>query len=258
MTRRLLTGLIDALWTSACPVCRRPLKTGETVCGTCAGSISPLSGVRCCRCTALLARTDGSIEYRGGTCPECTALPRGIAARIIAADYASVRGLVVAFKFERNRAVGHILANHLARTLRSHPLAREADVVVPVPLHSRQARDRGFNQSDMLARAAAEAIGVPCVLDALIRSRKTEQQAKLRLRSDRAANVAEAFAPHRADAFRGKRVLLVDDVITTGATVGACAQALHAGGAAEVYAAALAHPFLTAVGDQVDIEAFPA
>lgn len=250
-------GVKDALWTSACPACGGPLDGTDVLCSPCRDSIRSLSGVRCARCSVLLSRSDGPLEYREGGCVACRTLPTGISARIIAAEYTSIRDIFVAFKYERNRFVGNVLAERLGATLRDHPLAREFEVVVPVPLHRPRLRERGFNQSDVLAQASARALGIPCILDAVRRFRKTEQQAKLRRRSERAANVAGAFTVDRPEAIRGRRVLLVDDVITTGATVGACADALRTSGATDVFAAALAHPFHTIDGDQVDIRRYP-
>lgn len=216
-----------------------------------------LTGLRCARCTALLSSTSRRLAYRDGSCPTCSALPPNVSARIIATEYASLCELFFAFKYERHRFVGEILANHLAATLVGHPLAHRAELVVPVPLHRKRLRARGFNQSDVLAERAAKALGIRCAFDAVRRVRKTEQQARIRLRSERAANVAGAFSVDRSDLVRGRRVLLVDDVITTGATVGACADALRSAGASEVLAAALAHPFHTIDGDRVDTDLYP-
>jgi ComF family protein len=105
-----------------------------------------------------------------------------------------------------------------------------ADIAVPVPLHRRRARERGFNQADDLARAT----GLP-VVRALRRVRATPSQTDLPA-ARRYANVRDAFALRRGIDVRGLRILIVDDVCTTGATIEACARVLRQGGAAQVSA----------------------
>jgi len=245
----VLAGLADAVWTPACPICQSPLEGSEVVCRACAGDVISLPGARCVRCSDPLSSATE-------TCPGCKALPKGIAARIIAADYASIRRPIIAFKYERNRAIGRFLAERLATALRDHPLAKTAEVVVPVPVHTRRKRERGFNQSDVLAEAAANALHLPCFPDAIERIRNTRQQTALSSASERAANVAGAFAMRKNDHIAGRRVLLVDDVITTGSTASACAEVLIAGGAVEVIAAALAHPFPVGFAGAIDTETY--
>lgn len=114
-----------------------------------------------------------------------------------------------------------------------------ADVVVPVPLHPRRLAERGYNQSALLARAVAEQLDVPFAPRALERRRETAQQARLG-RADRLANMAEAFDVRDALAVQSRNVLLVDDVLTTGATLLACRQALIAAGVANVTSVCLA------------------
>jgi len=115
------------------------------------------------------------------------------------------------------------------------PLTAEADAMIPVPLHWRRYWARRFNQSAVLAEAIARVSQVPLVLGALKRVKATPQQVGLS-QSARALNVQGAFrvTPSGKAAVAGRRLILVDDVITTGATVDACARALLRGGAAEV------------------------
>jgi ComF family protein len=126
-----------------------------------------------------------------------------------------------------------VLARQLGALLR--PLPAACDLVVPVPLHPRRFRGRGFNQAAELVRGA----GARPILGVLIRTRDTPPQTE-RPRSLRLRNVARAFAVPAPEMVHGKRVLLVDDVMTTGATADACAQALLAAGAASVCVLCLA------------------
>ncbi len=112
-------------------------------------------------------------------------------------------------------------------------------VVVPVPLHPSRLAERGFNQAALLAGPVARDLGAPLLARALVRTRDTPQQATLD-RAGRLGNVRRAFAARDPEALAGKRVLLVDDVRSTGATLDACAEALRAAGVREVRALVLA------------------
>jgi ComF family protein len=140
----------------------------------------------------------------------------------------SLRAIVHALKYDRRIT----LAGPLAALMREH--GRDAldgsDAVVPVPLHRRRRRARGFNQAEELAKL----LGPPCV-DALRRTRFTRSQIDLP-EAERQANVRNAFAPARRADVRGLCVVLVDDVCTTGATLEACAAVLRHAGAREVRA----------------------
>ena len=115
-----------------------------------------------------------------------------------------------------------------------------ADVVVPVPLFPRRQRVRGYNQSALLAEALARRMALPADERTLVRARSTASQAETRNVDERKVNVRDAFQC-RGRQLAGKRVLLVDDVSTTGATLDACAQALRKAGVASVWALTFAH-----------------
>lgn len=119
----------------------------------------------------------------------------------------------------------------------AHPMP--ADVVVPVPLYPARLKERGFNQAALLARELAQQSGLAMNKQTLIRHRSTASQVGLDA-EQRKENVRNAFRC-TDDALSGKRVLVIDDVCTTGSTLGACAAALHAGGADSVRALTLAH-----------------
>jgi ComF family protein len=146
-----------------------------------------------------------------------------------------LRSTILAAKFRSGRFVARRLGVWLAPKL-----MRPFDVVVPVPLHASRLRERGYNQSAEMARGIAEMRSRPLSEAALARVRRTAPQSGLCL-EDRAANVAAAFGPGKcAGLVCGARVLLVDDVVTTGATAQACMRALLACGARDVYLAVAA------------------
>jgi ComF family protein len=139
-----------------------------------------------------------------------------------------LRAIIHALKYDHRQSLGRPLARLMART--ADGLLCGVELVVPVPLHSGRRRARGFNQAEELAKH----LGLPW-RDVLRRSRATEPQADLPA-DRRQANVKDAFAVRRRGSIDGLTVLLVDDVSTTGATLGACAEVLRSAGAREVRA----------------------
>lgn len=141
----------------------------------------------------------------------------------------SLRSLIHLFKYSGMKPLSAPLAELLGRVI---PPEEEFDAVVPVPLHWKKQWERGFNQSELLARRLAKQRHIP-MLRALKRKRSTATQAGLASASRR-RNVAGAFVVRGNAALAGKKLLLIDDVMTTGATASACAAALKRGGAKSV------------------------
>jgi ComF family protein len=160
-------------------------------------------------------------------------------ARAVAQFDGVIRNLVHSFKY----ADRHEASSFFARLMRAAggELIREADLLVPVPLHRTRLWSRRYNQAAILARRLSEITGLPLGLTLLRRVRQTQSQVGL-TSHERRENVAAAFAvaPGAETRLHGKRILLIDDVITTGATLGACAETLKRAGAAEVDCLALA------------------
>ena len=144
-------------------------------------------------------------------------------------------------KYQGKRSLGIELGRRLGEALAREPVFSSADMLVPVPLHPLKARERGFNQSEFICRGITEASGIPTEPALLLRTRDTETQTLLSTER-RKMNVhgAFGFSTGRRTAVRGRRVIVVDDVITTGATVSECVSVLRSGGADAVFAAAVA------------------
>ncbi|MBN1221024.1 MAG: ComF family protein [Anaerolineae bacterium] len=139
-------------------------------------------------------------------------------------------------KYRNHRATASILGHILVDTYRAYGL--EVDVIVPVPLHPSRFRERGYNQSELLARQMAIILDLPVDTKTLQRVRKTKSQMELGV-SERRRNVLNAFVGN-SQQLAGQRVLLIDDVCTTGSTLDACAAALKDSGAISVWGLTLA------------------
>ena len=148
----------------------------------------------------------------------------------------AVSEMVYGLKYRNIRA----LAPELGRLMAAHLDlgATPADVLVPVPLHRSRERERGYNQSELLAREVSRQTGIDFLFRALSRTRDTPPQVSITGHEERKRNLEGAFAS--TGDLRGLRVLLVDDVVTTGSTMSACASVLKAGGATRVWGLALA------------------
>ena len=146
-----------------------------------------------------------------------------------------IRKAILQFKYEAEWARAEHLGPLLASSIED---LHDIDALVPVPLHPARLRQRGFNQSLLLAKHVSALMNLP-VEELVVRTRRTQAQAQLR-GIDRAANVAEAFGVPVAERVNGRAIVLIDDVVTTGSTLAACASALRAAGATSVSAVTLA------------------
>lgn len=229
-----LSGFLARAWSAGveqalparCGVCGG---VGALLCVRCARALPTAGSQRCRRCwaTCLVGECPRCAEYG---C-ECTAVRAGF-------SYAAgAKQLVSAVKYGGRFALAGPMSALMARSWTAYGLSIEA--VAAVPLHPRRERERGFNQAEILAGGVATALGLPHLRGLATRPRATRPQARLSGEADRRANVYDAF-DCRSAAAAGTRLLLIDDVTTTGATLGACASALFAAGAEAVYGFAFA------------------
>ncbi len=224
LCERIVSTVVDVVFPRRCAGCER---RGEWVCAECLAAL-PLA--------ALPLAVPPWCDRCGEAHCQCDRLPAVLGAVRAVGPYDGwLRSAILAFKYEGETARTEHLGDLLAGTLAS---VESPDILVPVPLHRRRLRERGYDQADLLARRVARVTGIPTVR-ALVRTRATAQQARLGA-GDRAGNVAGAFAAAAGTQLQGARIVLVDDVYTTGSTAAACGEAALAAGASWVGAVVLA------------------
>jgi ComF family protein len=238
MPHHLINYLINFVYPPRCAACDRrlPLETTHRVCADCLAAVERLHDPLCMVCGVPVdpSRDENSPEW----CRSCiTAPPAFTQARAITryrADdeaHAPVPAMIRRHKYGRDQSLTHALAECVGTPI---PLAEnDYDLVVPVPLHRARLRWRGFNQAALLGSAIARRIGRPLDTVSLIRSRATPSQTA-KDRQERHRNVRDAFHVGRPARIANRRILLIDDVMTTGATADECARALLAAGARRV------------------------
>lgn len=219
---RLASVSLDLLYPPKCVACDRE---GEFLCPTCFATLPHLLPPFCKRCSQPVAR--------GDACRRCETAPLDIDGIVAPFRMEGVaREAVHRLKYSNLRAIAPLLGDLLADFLTERGVL--GDILVPVPLHSRRERQRGYNQAALLARHAGERLRLPVGADALSRRRDTPSQTARSQAEERRTNVQGSFHCPRPEMVDGLNVLLVDDVCTTGATLEACAVALKDAGAASV------------------------
>jgi ComF family protein len=226
----------DLILPPVCLRCYEPLASHGALCAACWRGIDFIRAPLCDRLGLPLTYADSEVTLSAAAMRRAPDYAR---ARAIARFDGTMRELIHRLKYSDR----HELFDLFAPMLRSagHELIAQADCLVPTPLHRMKLWRRRFNQAAMLAQRLARDTGLPLELDALIRVKQTPSQVDLGWQ-ERRANVEAAFAvpPGRAERVKGRHVLLIDDVITTGATVEACARVLKQAGAKQVDVLALA------------------
>ncbi|MGE5271481.1 MAG: ComF family protein [Thiohalocapsa sp.] len=225
--RQLYRVVVDAVLPPRCLACGETVGEPDALCGSCWSSITFFVPPYCSICGLPFPYP----TEEGAVCPDCA---RGRAswdlARAVMRYDKHSRRLVLALKYDRTE-VAPALGAWMRRA--GGQVLDGADLMVPVPLHWTRLLSRRYNQAALLAQAIHAGGGPPVAPDWLVRRRRTPSQGRLGPLA-RARNVRGAFAMRPGRSVRGKRVVIVDDVLTTGATVEECARVLRRGGAAYV------------------------
>jgi ComF family protein len=228
--RRLVDPVLAVVFPSACPACGRAIAAPGRgpLCEPCWASLPRHERGAACGCGRPL------LAGRAGPCGRCRRGRQPFAAGASLGPYEGpLRVLVQQLKYHGRRRAASRVAALLLEDEAVRRLVATSDLVVPVPLHPRRLRERGYNQSALVAAELARLGGVAYGEGALVRRRDTPPQAG-RSAAERRRNVEGAFAVRRHGAVAGRVLTVVDDVVTTGATARECARALVSAGAAEV------------------------
>lgn len=233
-----LQTLLHAVFPPECLGCGARVEQDFSICGTCWGETPFIFGASCDLCG--IALPGQTTQGEALICDDCLHVARPWSKGRAVFGYAGMgRTLVLGLKHGDRAEVARAAGPWLARA--GADLLQDDPVIVPIPLHWRRLAKRRFNQAALLAHALARETGLTCLPDALIRHRATQSQDG-RDRDGRFGNVIDTMAPHprHGATLAGRAVLLVDDVMTSGATFTAATEAAHRAGAATVHVIALA------------------
>jgi len=244
--KRAGRAALDLVFPPLCIACRTPVAEPGALCAACWQTIQFLDGPMCARCGLPF-----EIDPGGDTlCAACHARPPAYdQARAVMRYDEHSRGPILALKHGDRLDLTPGFTRWLDRGGRV--LLDQADLIVPVPLHRARLWARRYNQSAELARALSRLSGKPANVSVLVRSRPTPSQGAMRSAKARRRNMLGAFKvpPGHKSAIAARNILLIDDVLTTGATVDACARALKRAGAGKVFVLALARVVRPLAGD---------
>lgn len=234
---RWADAILDLVWPRSCDICRQSVYSGaRQLCWDCFSAASPIQAPYCAHCGDPV---DGAIT-RDYVCAFCVdRRPAFDRARSAARYRGPLRDLLQRFKYSAAVHLTSDLALLLEACVSVHFGKEPIDAIVWVPLYPARQRARTYNQSALLAAELGRRLRIPLARDCLLRQRDTGTQTTLSAR-ERAGNVRGAFAVRHPGWVEGRRFLLVDDVMTTGATVNECARTLKAAGAVSVFVATVA------------------
>lgn len=230
MFRDALRQLLDCLYPPVCPVCRSLFTSDKpSLCFNCQNLIKKNKPPFCARCSRYLA--DSPHRF----CRECRRRkPRFDYAWASAIYDDHMKNLIHLFKYGQKTALRHSFVDLLSSFIDTYSLnIQRFDYVVPIPLHSTRLRERGYNQSQLLAEGISQKFRIALSCNNIQRIRHTPNQALL-TRKERFTNIQGAFRISRPLQFKNRNCLLIDDLLTTGATASETARVLKAAGAKKV------------------------
>jgi ComF family protein len=225
--RRIGGITLDLLFPKSCVGCGRE---GSFICESCLPALTRIPSLICPKC--------GRPQINGIICSDCIHWRSNIdGIRSPFRFEGTIRKAVHQFKYKNIRALAPALALLMYEYLVTHPIS--ADVIVPVPLHPKRLRERGYNQSELLAKELGKLLSITVERETMVRKKYTPPQARTTSVIQRRRNMADAFACN-GNRLRNYRILLIDDVSTSATTLDACAKALKEAGALSVWGLVLA------------------
>lgn len=234
-----LRKFLHVVFPAACASCETPLWDAPVpfFCQACWKTLIPISGPCCPHCGLPYASPVALQQSPAHECGACRIKPPAFSQTWSLFPYQSpLREAIVLFKYRGKRS----LTKHFIQAMiPALPTLPSIDILVPVPLHPQRLREREYNQSLLLAHGLSQHLQIPLLLSCLLRIRPTAPQTSLS-KKERLTNLHRAFAVNDASRIKDQRILLIDDVFTTGTTLHECAKTLRKAGAGTVYGLTLA------------------
>lgn len=237
---KLCSALLDLIYPRYCLICYTSLNNTnrKALCSECESKIEFINqNTACPKCGMDL----GPYVEPETLCQECHNNPPRFTKAIAVARYEGIiRDIIHQFKYARQKVLLDELANLLIdKWLKVSDSLPHIDLIIPAPLYRKKLKERGFNQSELLAEKVHKATGIPLEINNLIKMQSTPDQASLNS-SDRKKNLIDVFEVTNPQSIKDKNILLIDDVLTTGATASEIARTLKKNGAKDVYVFVLA------------------
>ena len=225
----IVIDIIGLFYPSRCPICDKPTGYGKALIHkACREKLSYITGTKCMKCGKHVDSAE--IEY----CYDCSKAnhiyDRG---RSLYSHNAEIKKSIYNFKYNNKREYAKAYGEELSDNLKSDILSWNVDVIIPVPLHKSKLRLRGYNQAELIARELGKNLNISVDSNILRRNKRTKPQKELN-DSGRKKNVKNAFIVE-GNIVKYKKIILVDDIYTTGSTIDGCARALKENGAENVY-----------------------
>ncbi len=224
----VLNSFLDFIFIYECEICHQHLENRKTIiCSDCLGKIERVEAIDMRKSFESKFGADGFIS-KAFSC-------------FYFKDEGIIQTLIHELKYQNKRSIGILLGEIVGNSIKNDDDFLSADALIPVPLHKIRLRERGYNQSELIAKGISKVIGVKVIDNILLRIRNTQTQTKLNF-EERKENVKDAFSVRERDKkfVQGRKFIIVDDVITTGSTVNECAKALIRSGASRVLALSVA------------------
>lgn len=237
-----IQSLLDLIYPPYCLRCYKSLvpQSDKFICSECLNAVEEsridLQNI-CLKCGMFLGPHSGQKTV----CPSCRTMDLKFERNLAFGNYDGVlKDLILIYKYGRKKILSETLAGWLAKRLASEKeIINRINLIVPVPLTKSRQKKRGFNQSELLAIHLGRQFSIPVSSHNLIRIKDTPAQASLS-RAERVRNLKDAFQVRKVDEFKDKNILLIDDVMTTGATANEVSRVLKKSGARSVYTLVLA------------------
>ncbi len=238
MLKKFFRGLVDILYPKTCLSCKTRLITEAFICPDCTYKIRKNIPPFCARCGRHLEKQN----LNKNICPACLKTPLHFDRAFSPCIYEGViQNLIHQFKYNNKQFLGPVLARLMNEFIREYGISLDfIDQIIPIPLNSTRMREREFNQAEILSRYIAEELKKDVFKDLLIRSRNTFSQTGLK-NNQRLENVKGSFKVTNNELVKDRNVLLVDDVLTTGATASEAAFTLKNAGTNIVFVLTLAN-----------------